>query len=186
MLRLFGHIKKPVVSVLNRIRSPLLGSASVNVMSLRLSSNQRVMVPKASDFMDGKLFDSIHFFIMLGAIPCFLLVFCVNVLVGRAELSDIPEGYEPRHWEYHKHPLTRFIARYIAPHPQQVYESKLGLLADLQDQRQLVEEERWFRESQRIHGDYRGWYFVPANPAGVNRGLSELELDQEMGDLISR
>ncbi|KAF6778354.1 hypothetical protein AHF37_02343 [Paragonimus kellicotti] len=48
------------------------------------------------------------------------------------------------------------------------------------------QEERWFRESQRTHGDYRGWYFIPANPAGVNRGRRELDLDQEMGELISR
>lgn len=43
-----------------------------------------------------------HFYIMLGLVPSLLLIFFVNLFIGPAELTDIPEDYEPRHWEYHK------------------------------------------------------------------------------------
>ncbi|OON19509.1 hypothetical protein X801_04621, partial [Opisthorchis viverrini] len=127
-----------------------------------------------------------HFYTMLGLVPCLVLVFLVNVFVGPAELTDIPEGYEPRYWEYHKHPISRFMAKYMSPHPQKVYESFLGQLEDIREQKELIFEDRWLRSSDRAHGDYRGWYFIPANPAGVNRARKELELDQEMGELVSR
>ncbi|KAF5402446.1 NADH dehydrogenase [ubiquinone] 1 beta subcomplex subunit 5 mitochondrial [Paragonimus heterotremus] len=153
--------------------------------TLRFSST-KVMVTKPSEFLNKKFIDAAHFFIMLGVVPCLVLVFCVNLFVGPAELTDIPEGYEPRFWEYHKHPISRFIAKHFSPHPQMIYESTLGHLDNMREQKELIQEERWFRESQRTHGDYRGWYFIPANPAGVNRGRRELELDQEMGELISR
>ncbi|TPP67221.1 NADH dehydrogenase [ubiquinone] 1 beta subcomplex subunit 5 mitochondrial [Fasciola gigantica] len=153
---------------------------------LRHSSSKSNMVVKSSEFMNKKIFDSLHFFVMLGAVPCLMLVFFVNVFVGPAELADIPEGHEPRYWEYHRHPITRFIAKHILQHPQKVYEVALGQIADKQEQLELVEEERWFRRSQRIHGDYRGWYFIPSSPVGVVRGRKEQELDQEIGEFVSR
>ncbi|KAF8567309.1 hypothetical protein P879_06502 [Paragonimus westermani] len=154
-------------------------------VTLRLSST-KMMVTKPSEFLNKKFVDSAHFFIMLGVVPCLVFVFCVNLFVGPAELTDIPEDYEPRFWEYYRHPISRLIAKHFTSHPQMLYESTLGYLDDLREERELIQEERWFRESQRTHGDYRGWYFIPANPAGVNRGRRELELDQEMGELISR
>lgn len=48
------------------------------------------------------------------------------------------------------------------------------------------EEERWFRASERTEGDFRGWFYLPSNPAGVARNRLEVELDEEMGELVSR
>lgn len=39
---------------------------------------------------------------MLGAIPLTLITAYANIVVGDAELTDIPEGYTPHHWEYYK------------------------------------------------------------------------------------
>lgn len=57
---------------------------------------------------------------MVGLIPVGAIIFYTNVFIGPAQLTPIPDGYEPKHWEYHRHPITRFIARYIHNNPQQV------------------------------------------------------------------
>ena len=49
-----------------------------------------------------KFKDMAHYYFMVGIIPAGLLVFYANVFVGPAKLSEIPEGYEPKHWEYHR------------------------------------------------------------------------------------
>lgn len=61
-----------------------------------------------------------HYYLMVGLIPVSAIIFYTNVFIGPAQLTPIPEGYVPKHWEYHRHPITRFIARYIHNSPQQV------------------------------------------------------------------
>lgn len=67
-----------------------------------------------------KFKDMFHYYLMVGLIPVGAIIFYTNVFIGPAQLTPIPEGYEPKHWEYHRHPITRFIARYIHSSPQQV------------------------------------------------------------------
>ncbi|CAH8662648.1 unnamed protein product [Heterobilharzia americana] len=110
-----------------------------------------------------------HFYLMLGLVPVLLLAFLVNVFVGPAELTDIPEDYEPRHWEYHK-----------------VYETTVGCYEEIRAAKKAKEEQIWFRKSQLEYGDYRGWYFVPVNPVGVNRSFKKLKDDEEAAQFVSR
>jgi NADH dehydrogenase (ubiquinone) 1 beta subcomplex subunit 5 len=44
--------------------------------------------------------DMAHYYFMVGLIPVGLIVFYANVFIGPAKLAEIPEGYEPKHWEY--------------------------------------------------------------------------------------
>ena len=44
---------------------------------------------------------------MLGAIPCGLGVLLTNLMSGNTELRAIPEDYNPKEWEYFRHPITR-------------------------------------------------------------------------------
>lgn len=39
---------------------------------------------------------------MVGLIPVCSLVFIANVFVGPGQLSSVPEGYTPKHWEHFK------------------------------------------------------------------------------------
>lgn len=68
----------------------------------------------------------VHFYLMIGLIPVGAIIFYTNVFIGPAQLTPIPQGYEPKHWEYHRHPITRFIARYIHNNPQQVIKYYFG------------------------------------------------------------
>ncbi|KAK4475096.1 hypothetical protein MN116_002186 [Schistosoma mekongi] len=158
----------------------------VSTLISRNSSQKRTIPKRGSDYMLRVFVDRMHFYFMLGLIPSFIFIFIVNVFIGPAELTDIPEGYEPYHWEYHRHPISRFIAKYMTIHPQKAYEVTLANLDDLRISKELSEEERWFRNSQLEHGDFRGWYFVPVNPTGVNRAFEKLLQDQEAGQLVSR
>lgn len=67
-----------------------------------------------------KFKDMLHYYAMVGLIPVSAIIFYTNVFIGPAQLEPIPEGYVPKHWEYHRHPITRFISRYIHNNPQQV------------------------------------------------------------------
>lgn len=67
-----------------------------------------------------KFKDMFHFYTMVGLIPVGLIIFYTNVFIGPAQLTPTPDGYTPKYWEYHRHPITRFIARYIHNNPQQV------------------------------------------------------------------
>lgn len=60
----------------------------------------RLMPIQPSRFQWNKFKDQLHFYAMLGLIPGLIGVFLVNVFVGPATLSKVPDGYEPKHWEY--------------------------------------------------------------------------------------
>jgi NADH dehydrogenase (ubiquinone) 1 beta subcomplex subunit 5 len=62
----------------------------------------KLMDVQPSRFQWHKFKDMLHFYVMLGVIPVTGLLFYLNVFVGPATLTEIPEGYEPKHWEYHR------------------------------------------------------------------------------------
>lgn len=61
----------------------------------------RPFVLTPSRFQWHKFKDSLHYAVMIGLIPMGALLFYVNVFIGPAKLTKIPDGYEPKHWEYH-------------------------------------------------------------------------------------
>lgn len=62
----------------------------------------RTMVIQPTRFQWNKFKDNLHFYTLLAVIPIGCLVFFVNVFIGPATLTPIPEGYEPKHWEFYK------------------------------------------------------------------------------------
>jgi NADH:ubiquinone oxidoreductase, NDUFB5/SGDH subunit len=62
----------------------------------------KIMPMTPSRFQWHKFKDSLHYFTMVGLIPMSALIFYVNVFIGPAQLTEVPEGYEPEHWEYHR------------------------------------------------------------------------------------
>lgn len=115
--------------------------------------HERTMPIVPSTFMRRKFYDSVGFYFFLTAIPLSIMTFLVNIYVGPAELTEIPEDYEPKHWEYFRvydsflskwfkfeaaiiwasftqHPVSRFLARYVYPNPQQEYEKAMHMYAE--------------------------------------------------------
>lgn len=77
----------------------------------------RTMVVQPSRFQWNKFKDNLHFYSLLGAIPCTLLIFFVNVFIGPATLTPTPEGYEPKHWEYHRVSINvKLSSLYMSSH----------------------------------------------------------------------
>lgn len=72
-----------------------------------------------SRFQWHKFKDQLHYAVMIGAIPIGALIFYSNVFIGPATLTETPEGYTPKHWEYHRVSLTiklRKLKHYLKLH----------------------------------------------------------------------
>lgn len=63
-----------------------------------------------SRFQWHKFKDSLHFFTMIGVMPIAAVLTYVNIFIGPATLTAIPDGYVPKHWEYHK---VKFVPRQL-------------------------------------------------------------------------
>lgn len=80
--------------------------------------------PSNVDWMFAK--NWIHFYALLGFIP----VAVIGTIIGiraNPELSEVPDGYEPRYWEYFRHPITRWMARTLYTSNEQTLETNLSL-----------------------------------------------------------
>jgi NADH dehydrogenase (ubiquinone) 1 beta subcomplex subunit 5 len=130
-----------------------------------------------------KFKDTFHFFVMLGVIPLSAILFYANVFVGPATLSEIPEGYVPKHWEHYRHPISRFIARYIYPSPQQEYEKTCHFIYEEQEKIKIRELEAKIKAKMGERKDYQAYYYRPAT-AKYHRIAREVtdELDALQGD----
>uniref|UniRef100_A0A834NRW2 NADH dehydrogenase [ubiquinone] 1 beta subcomplex subunit 5, mitochondrial n=1 Tax=Vespula pensylvanica TaxID=30213 RepID=A0A834NRW2_VESPE len=113
--------------------------------------------------------DLVHFYVMLGVIPLSILTFCVNVFVGPATLEPIPEGYTPKPWEYYKHPITRFLVRYVYTPHQQDYEKYLNAVYLEQELRKIRQLQRRIEELIEQRNDYKYFYYTPSTAKYVHR-----------------
>nr|CAG4652237.1 EOG090X0FIE [Triops cancriformis] len=162
------EICKVLVNLKNKVGFTYYGYPQISEQGTRrhgstrtMSGHQMVITPSRWQYTKFK--DYLHFYIMLGIIPCTLISFFVNVFVGPAELTEIPEGYVPKHWEYERHPITRWMARYVFPSPQQSYEITLHAAYEVEFKRQLRLLERQVHEKMAARGDYQSYYYLPVS-----------------------
>uniref|UniRef100_A0A0K8TTY2 NADH dehydrogenase [ubiquinone] 1 beta subcomplex subunit 5, mitochondrial n=1 Tax=Tabanus bromius TaxID=304241 RepID=A0A0K8TTY2_TABBR len=147
------------------LRSTIANKARQNGMKIRNMSDDhghKTFFITPSRFQWHKFKDMLHFYVMLGVIPITAIVFYCNIFIGPATLTPIPEGYTPKHWEYHRHPISRFLARYIYPSPQEGYEKMLHYLYEENEKAQIRKLETQVREKMSERNDYQAYYYRPA------------------------
>lgn len=142
---------------------------------IRRMGSERTMQPTPSRFEYNRFKDHLHFYVLLGVIPLTIATTYINLTYGESQLVDIPEDYEPKYWEYQKHPVSRFFARTFMQNPQQSYEMRLHHLKTEEDSLKHRAMEIKVKELIKERGDYRSWYYLPYSADGVYRGRQEEE-----------
>jgi len=154
------------------VRTPVVGtlslptSATKCIIRFMSGGHKRTMELVPSSF-EWRLFkDHMHFYFLLGLIPIGMIISAANLFIGQAELADIPEVYEPKHWEYYRSPISRFISRYILESQEEIYERNMHFLNIEQDKlrmRKLQKKiELLIGDAEHRH-DSRRWYYIPVN-----------------------
>lgn len=113
-----------------------------------------------SNYQWKKFKDTCHFYFLLGAIPTSVVVAIIGIR-SNPELSEVPEGYEPRHWEYYKHPISRWTAKYLYRPHEMDHEMLMALLEDESENMMLRSVAIKADKVMSFYGDHRSEYFRP-------------------------
>ncbi|XP_023946495.2 NADH dehydrogenase [ubiquinone] 1 beta subcomplex subunit 5, mitochondrial [Bicyclus anynana] len=163
----------------NNIKTPyVLQNVNFSVgKKLASDHGHRTMALQPSRWQWHKFKDMFHYYLMVGFIPVGAIIFYTNVFIGPAQLTPTPEDYHPKHWEYHRHPITRFIARYIHNSPQQEYEKFLHFIDEEAQRKKIRALEKEVEQKMAERNDYQAYYYRPM----VNKYL---RIERKVGDDI--
>ena len=145
-------------------RNILLAQSPKNILQVRRIAgdfHHDHMIIQTSRFQWIKFKALMNYYVFIGLFPILLIIFYFDVLVGPSTLEPIPENYRPKHWEYHRHPISRFIAEKMYPSPQQEYEKILHHLFEENEKSQIRLLESQIREIMYRRNDYKSYYYRP-------------------------
>lgn len=149
----------------------LLRQPQVNIVQKRWSGHNNMDIVQ-THYLVNKGKDMLHFYTLLALIPTAIIT-CICNIRANPELAEIPEGYEPRHWEYFKNPIARWICRYF--HNSQELENELFIARSERHGEELMLRKIADQvESVMMHyGDHRSRNFRPFFAEYFRKGRDE-------------
>jgi len=152
-----------MTTILSRLKK--LPSATVQCLNIgakrQLNEAGEKFTPVPSRWMWHKFKDMCHFYVFIGLVPCVATATYCNIFIGPATLKPIPEGYDPKDEEYQRHPITRFITRYLWSNYREMYEKTLHLNWLSYERYQIRTMERRVEEVINRRRDVQGYKFHP-------------------------
>lgn len=183
----------PVLSAFNRagfaaktVSGILLKRAvAQNANQIRqMSGGHNKFVVQPTRWQWHKFKDLLHLYTFVGAIPLGLISLYANVFIGPAELAPIPEGYVPQEHEYFRHPITRFLKKYVMESEQEGYERHMHFIWEVVDKAQWKKIEDEVQRLQQSRGDYEHWYYIPPETQtyqSMQQEVYEMEQERSLG-----
>uniref|UniRef100_A0A4Y7NMW7 NADH dehydrogenase [ubiquinone] 1 beta subcomplex subunit 5, mitochondrial n=1 Tax=Scapholeberis mucronata TaxID=202097 RepID=A0A4Y7NMW7_9CRUS len=147
----------------NYLRGSITNPPVNPLQLLRNMSGHHNMTIKPSRWQWNRFKDFVHFYLMLGLIPSTLFVLYVNLFIGPAKLAEIPEGYIPEAYEYHSHPITRWMAKNMTRSYQQEYEMMCHHIYEEEYKQKLRFAEARINEKMRESQDTQTYYYEPVS-----------------------